>query len=193
MSIKMMVARAFPWHFVALICVAYVAVAVAFGAASYSAQRAGLSSQLKARASSDAAIVAAGSVGSMTGDHGLDTLRIFVTSLRSRVQGLRYAAMTLNGNIVSSTNTSELGKARSVPLVATPAARALPNGDVEGLAPVIGQGTAFGTVEVILSGASVETDLRQSMILQTLLLAVGLLLFVLISLFLRRRFIYQSR
>jgi two-component system sensor histidine kinase VicK len=169
-------------------CLAYIVVSVTTEAASYSAQRASLRTQLGTRASSDAAILAAGSVGNMTGVHGPKTLQIFVSSVMSRTQGLSYAAVIVNDTIRGSTKASEIGKPKNIPLPDTAKAKTLSNGDVEGLAPIAtaSPGAVFGVAEVILSGSSIESDLRRSIILETLVRGLGLLLFILLSLVISR-------
>src|SRR5438067_1171078 len=91
------------WRLVAIMCLAYVIVALTTLAAGYRSQENNLRSQLDMRARSDAAILAAGSVGNLSGAGDLGTLRTFVSSLK-KAQGVSYAVVVVEGGrVVGST------------------------------------------------------------------------------------------
>lgn len=176
------------WRLVAVMCLAYVIVSVATEVLGYEAQSKNLQNQVAARARSGAQILAAGAVGNLSGSGTYATLQAFVASLiEAQSQGVAYAVVTGNENtVLASTVPSELHKRKVLPFVGHPTAFVLRNGDVEGVAPSVGQNTVLGLVEVRVSGASIGQDLRNALIVESLARGLGLLLFILLSLIIAR-------
>jgi signal transduction histidine kinase len=168
-------------------CLAYVIVAVTTEVAGYSVQASNLHGQLTSRARTDAAILAHGSVLPLSYPNTLQELQTFVHSL-SGAQGVSAAEVIgANGRVVASTNPSEIGKTLKLEEFSSgPVARSQSNGDVIGFAPVVYRSQALGLVRVVLSGTSVEQDLRNSLVVETLVRSLGLLLFILLSLVISR-------
>src|SRR5438270_8144641 len=96
------------WRLVAVMCLAYAVVAVSSGLVEYYTQLENLHGQLKTRARNDAAILAAGAAEPLgaAASSGLTELQNFVFSL-TRAEGVTYAAIVANGQIVASTIPSE--------------------------------------------------------------------------------------
>ena len=170
------------WRLVTVMCLAYIVVSLATLAVAYSTQQASLRGQLQTRARTDAAILAAGAVGPLTiGSLGTETLQTFVASLK-RAQGVTYAVVVRgDGLVLGSTSIDTLGRPARVPSVREPVAIDLANGDVEGVAPILGV-TALGRAEVVVSGASIQQDLQAGLLKDSLLRLLGLAIFVLLSL-----------
>lgn len=170
------------WRLVVVMCLAYTVVAVSSGIVEYYTQQENLHGQLSARARSDAAILAAGAAEplSMTASSGLAPLQNFVYSL-THAEGVTYAAIIADGQIVASTIPSERNRLVSVPSEQAPTAEFLPNENVRGVAPIVGGLTDLGVAEVTISGSSVPRDLARSLVGILLIRAAGLVLFVLLS------------
>ncbi len=170
------------WRLVAVMCLAYAVVAISSGFVEYYTQLENLHGQLTTRARSDAAILAAGAAEPLdtSPSSGLSPLQNFVFSL-TRADGVTYAAIIANGQIVASTIPSERRRIVHVSDVFGSTARLLPNGNVQGLAPVAGPVTDLGVAEVIISGSSVPRDLARSLVGILLIRIAGLVLFVLLS------------
>jgi signal transduction histidine kinase len=165
-------------------CLAYILVAATTEVAGYDAQRTNLGGQLQSLVKSDAAILAAGSAGSLPGiERG--TLQTFVASLQ-RANGVTFAAVTgPNGQVAASTRIADIGKFLRLPLPA--GAEAIPMGNnVEGLAPIVSGSTDLGVAEVIVSGASVQDDLTRLLLIESVVRVLGLMIFFLLSLIIAR-------
>jgi signal transduction histidine kinase len=177
------------WRLVAVMCVAYTLVAVSSGIVEYYSQQDNLNSQLQTRARSDAAILAAGAESPLngSGSKAVSALQNFVFSLR-RADGVIYAEVIANGRIVASTIPSQLNRVDRVPLLlgAAATARSLPNGDVQGQAPVAGSNTDVGIARVTVSGSSVPRALARSLASTFFIRLAGLIVFVLLSLTIAR-------
>ena len=168
-------------------CLAYIIVSITTLAVGYSTQRTSLHGQLESRARSAASILAEGAVGPInTNKKG--TLQDFVHSLTG-VQGLQYAAVIQSngpdGTIVGSTKSFEFGRHVKISYLSIPQVTTVnvSGGGVEGLSPVISGATDLGVAEVILSGSSVDKDLQDALLKDSLLRLLGLVIFVLLSLF----------
>ncbi len=170
------------WRLVLVMCLAYVIVALTTLAVGYDTQKASLHGQLLTRARSAAAILAAGAAGPLSsGNTG--TLQTFVFSLK-RAQGVTLAVVSgSDGRVLGSTQPSLLGKPFSIPFEPEAKAMSLSNGDVEGLAPIVQDVTDVGKAEVVVSGASIQQDLQDNLVKESLLRLLGLVLFVLLTLF----------
>jgi signal transduction histidine kinase len=168
-------------------CLAYTVVAVSSGLVEYLSQQENLNAQLRTRARSDAAILAAGAVAPLTTytKTNLTVLRNFVFSL-TQADGLNYAAIIANGHIVASTIPSEQNRTVPTSLSLVVKTRDLANGDVQGIAPVAAADTDLGIAEVTISGSSVPRDLARSLVGILLIRLAGLILFVLLSLAIAR-------
>lgn len=177
-----MVVSSLRWRLVAIMSLAYIVVALTTLIAGYNSIESNLRGQLQARASADAAILAAGSLGPLTGGSSqVGTLQTFVASLK-RAQGVSYAVVTLgNGVVVGSTRGSDLHKRIVLRIVPKPTAFRFANGDVEGIAPIV-QTTLLGQAAVILSSSSIQRDLHYTLAIELLVRVAGLLIFLLLSL-----------
>ena len=60
--------------------------------------------------------------------------------------------------------------------------RTLDNGDVQAVDPILDVGVAYGQSVIILSGASVQSALNETLLTDLLLRGIGLILFLLLSL-----------
>jgi signal transduction histidine kinase len=172
------------WRLVTVMCLAYLIVAVSTGIVEYESQRENLHGQLRARARSDAAILAAGAVAPLNGDRSSSSVALqnFVASLR-RAEGVTYASIIGSyGRIIASTVPSEVGRAVHVSFLQQSRADDLSNGNVKGIAPIAGQSTDLGIAQVVISGSSVPNDLKRSLVGSLTLRLVGLLVFLLLSL-----------
>ena len=170
------------WRLVAVMCLAYAVVAVSSGIVEYYTQQENLHGQLRSRARSDAAILAAGAAEPLgtSATTGLSALQNFVFSL-TRADGVTYAAIIANGHIVASTIPSERNRAVNISEIQGVTARFLANGNVQGLSPVAGPVTDLGVAEVTISGSSVPRALARSLVGILLIRLAGLVLFVLLS------------
>ena len=167
-------------------CLAYIIVALTTLAVTYDTQRASLHSQLVTRARSDASILAAGAVGPLGSNKEIVPLQTFVSSLK-RAQGVTNAmVVTSEGTVIASTDRIEDGRHVTVPsLLRVPQSTAtfLSNGDAQAVAPIAGESTDLGFAQVVVSGASIQKELLDDLVKETLLRLLGLVLFVLLSLF----------
>lgn len=184
MLVRFRVIPSLRWRLVAVMCLAYILVSATTEVAGYDAQRTDLRSQLQSLATSDAAILAAGSAANLVGpDTG--TLQTFVASLE-RANGVTYAAVIVSGGrVVASTRSGEIGKTRRAPLVPRPTAREVGN-DIEGLAPIVSGSTDQGVADVTVSGSTVQSDLTDLILIQTTVRVLGLMIFFLLSLIIAR-------
>lgn len=184
MPVKFRVIPSLRWRLVAVMCLAYILVAATTEVAGYDAQRRNLRDQLQSQVKNDVAILAAGSAGNLSsGDKG--TLQTFVASLE-RANGVTYAAIVgPRGHVVASTRNAEIGTTHQLPLVTGPETRPVGD-DVEGLAPIVTSGIDLGLAEVIVSGASVEDDLTRSLLIESFVRILGLMIFFLLSLIIAR-------
>ncbi|MGH2441566.1 MAG: ATP-binding protein [Chloroflexota bacterium] len=172
------------WRLVVIMCMAYIVVAVATEIVGYNQQSANLHRQLESRARSDSVILAAGSVASLRTARAGDviTLRNFLNSL-THAQGVSYAAVFGgNGCLVASTRPRRPPACLPAPAAFTPTSSPLASGDVKGMAPVADEGTDLGFAMVILSGASVQHDLRNVLASDLLLRSIGLIIFLALTL-----------
>ncbi|MBV9282837.1 MAG: HAMP domain-containing protein [Chloroflexi bacterium] len=165
---------------------AYIIVAITTLALGYSAQRSSLRSQLATRAQDEATILAAGAEGPLLSDKVI-TLPTLLKAVR-KAGVVRADVAGPVGDIVESTDPSQTHKMLQVPGVSLPQlgeARAvsLPDGMVEGVAPIAGFATYLGYAAVVLSDASIQSDLQDNLVEESLLRLLGLVLFVLLSLF----------
>jgi signal transduction histidine kinase len=112
-------------------------------------------------------------------------LQTFVSSLK-RAQGVTYAVVALaDGTVLGSTDRTETHRRVSVPALynlSQAKATFLSNGDAQGIAPIV-QDTDLGFARVVVSGASIQKELQDDLVKETLLRLLGLVLFVLLSLF----------
>lgn len=170
------------WRLVTVMCLAYIVVAVSSGLVEYFTQQENLHGQLQTRARSDAAILAAGAFEPLnsTGNTGQTALQNFVFSIK-RAEGVRYAAVLAGGRIMASTVPQERNRPVRISLQQAATARDLPNGDVQGVAPVAGIVTALGVAEVTVSGSSVPAALARSLVGILAIRLAGLVFFVLLS------------
>jgi signal transduction histidine kinase len=170
-------------------CLAYVIVAITTEAAGYSVQRSNLQNQLFTRAKTDAAILAAGSILPLSYPKALRNVQTEQTLLHSLsgAEGVSAAEVIgAGGGVLASTNPAEVGKKLTPPSVEGSVTQSQTNGDVIGIAPAGSRSQYIGYVRVVLSGASVEGALHNSLVVETLVRSLGLLLFVLLSLVISR-------
>ncbi len=171
------------WRLVSVLCLAYILVAAASGAVEYYAQVTSLHAQLRTRARSDATILAAGAVASLNAGGALksDVLQDFVLSIEN-AEDVKFARISSDNRILASTLPSERGR-RIQPVSLQPThAIQLPNGDVEGIAPVVSDLTDLGTAEVTISGSSVSRDVLSNLFPVLVVRLGGVLVFLLLSL-----------
>ncbi|HZU13357.1 MAG TPA: ATP-binding protein [Chloroflexota bacterium] len=170
------------WRLVAIMCVAYVVVAIVSGAVSYSAQRSGLRQQLTARARSDAAILAAGAAGpvSVGGLKNRQVLIDFVSAVQSTERLTSIIIRGPDGCVL----TPPRMKGCKPFLTIQARTSILPNGNAMAVAPIIptGAATLAGYVTVELSGKTVSDSLHQDLMVDALVAFIGLLIFLLLSL-----------
>jgi len=171
------------WRLVLVMCMADIIVALVTGLAEYKNQQDNLQSQLHSRARTDAMILAQGAVTALYQGipSDLAALKSFVASL-NRAEGVTYAAVIGNGKIVASTRPGETNRRVAVAIVPGTRVYDLSGGDTAGVALISDQNTSLGLAKVILSGGSVRDALRQSVISGTVVRAIGLLIFLLLSL-----------
>ena len=175
------------WRLVAVMCVAYVVVAGATELVSYNAQQTGLRHQLETQARADAFILAAGAAVPLrtynAGD--LKTLRHFVASVTG-ARSVSYSAVYGgDGRLLYFTPpraTRRSPKQLSADLIFHPRMITLSNGDVEAVALITDQTGPLGLAMVIISGQSVQNDLRTTLLTDLLLRGIGLVVFVLLTL-----------
>jgi two-component system sensor histidine kinase VicK len=172
---------------VTVTCLAYIIVAGTTEVAGYSAQKANLQKQLITRAQSDASILAAGSIVNLQFPNASrSTLDSLVSAFQS-APGVSVARVIADGKVVASTDAAEAGKPISEPrFLGQTIYSTRKNGDVVSMAPVASTDTYLGVAEVVLSGSSVEHDLLNSLVVETLVRLLGLALFVLLSLVIAR-------
>jgi len=171
------------WRLVLVMCVADIIVALVTGLAEYKNQQDNLQSQLHSRARTDAMILAQGAVTALYQGIPSDlvALKRFVASL-THAEGVTYAAVIGNGKIVASTRPAETNRRVAVAIVSGTRVYDLSDGDTAGVALISDQNTSLGLAKVILSGGSVRDALRQSLISSAIVRAIGLLIFLLLSL-----------
>jgi signal transduction histidine kinase len=165
-------------------CLAYIVVAAVTEVVGYNTQSQNLHRQLESRARADAIILAAGTVGplSSSGPRDIETLQNVVGSLKG-AQGVSYAAVYGgNGCIVASTIPPRPPSCLTSILQLGRGAEILSNGDVAGRAPVADQETELGLAMVVVSGASVQNDLRSTLAYDLVLRSVGLVIFLILTL-----------
>lgn len=176
--------RSLRWRLVAVMCIAYVIVALTTLAVGYRAQDVNLRDQLKSRARTDAIILAAGAVGPLSSSR-FSTLETFVSSLK-QARDVEYAVVVRSdGYVLAATGASLLNThVRDIRFetVGSPRAKTLSNGDVRAVAPVAAAFNDLAVAEVVLSGAAVGRDLHDLLITDTLVRALGLIIFILLSL-----------
>ncbi|MGI8824344.1 MAG: ATP-binding protein [Chloroflexota bacterium] len=175
------------WRLVTVMILAYVIVAAATSIASYQIQESNLHTQLERQVSSDAFLLAAASTGPLEGAGPRRYLRVelqtFLSSLRLKSQGVEYAFVATG----ASTIVASVGQGPPPPIeplrgsYTTP----LPSGRLAAISPVF-RGTLLGFVGVILSEKKIQSDLRQSLLVDTGLRTLGLVIFVLLSLVIAR-------
>lgn len=178
------------WRLVMVMCVAYVIVAFVSGAVGFSAQNDSLHKQLNSRAKSNATILAAGAVAPLNRGHGSDivTLQIFVRSIRS-APGVSYADIRgPDGCPVAQTKRVAYGPKECdlFPGVTKPMVQSLGDGSVMGVAPIAPGGgaiTLLGHAVVIISNASIQSDLNNALLQDILVRVLGFVLFFFLSLF----------
>ncbi|HEX6506474.1 MAG TPA: HAMP domain-containing protein, partial [Chloroflexota bacterium] len=177
------------WRLVTVMCLAYLIVAVTTGIVEYQTQQENLHGQLRTRARSDAAILAAGAATALNVSTkrtaAQQALQNLVDSM-SRTEGVKYASIITDGRIVASTLPSELNRPVRVSIFQQSKAQFLSNGNVLGSAPVAAFGTDLALAKVIITGSSIPTDLNRSLVSSLLLRFVGLLVFILLSLAIAR-------
>lgn len=171
------------WRLVAVMCLAYVIVSAVTEMVGYNQQRDNLRHQLETRAKADAVILAAGAISPYSSIHGGQSAALsdFVTSL-TQAQGVNFAAVyDLRGCPLAATVPVRRLHCLQHILSLKGGFTTLPNGDVQGLAPIV-QDTTIGVAIVTLSAASVDSDVQQTLRSDLLLRGVGFLIFVLLSL-----------
>jgi signal transduction histidine kinase len=182
--------RSLRWRLVAVMCAAYIIVAIVSTAAGYSTQRTSLLRQEEGTARSSAAIAAAGAVPAFNSPTGLNRVALtnFLKSVQ-QAQGVSYAdVLGPDRCVVVSTRPSTDHGCRPNQEITGAASEIMPNGDIMGSAPIIatGQNTVLGTATVVLSSAAMQQDLHDTLVLEILVRALGLLIFVLLSLLIAR-------
>lgn len=183
-ALRFLGAQSLRTRLVAVMCLAYIIVSITTLAVGYSTQRASLHGELQARAKSDARILAAGAVAPLAGSQRVGPLRDFVKQLKF-AQGVKMAEVVgSNQVILGTTNPSDQNKKIQITFPGQPEAIDLANGNVKGIAPVASsQISDLGEAVVILSGASIQKDLQDNLLRESLLGLLGLIIFVLLSLF----------
>jgi signal transduction histidine kinase len=181
------------WRLVAVMCLAYIIVAGTTLVVAYNSQENNLQFQLQTRAKTDASILAAGAVSPLeTNPNGVNRKAVrqilsnFIAAIRN-AESVSYAVVYgADGTVVAHTRSSPpeaVQSLNSVPLRLN--ATFLSNGDVKGVAPILGV-SDLGAAEVVLSGKSVQEDLRNNLLLELLVRVLGLALFLLLSLIIAR-------
>lgn len=178
---------------VVIMCLAYIVVGLMTLAISYVTQSQGLQRQLDLRARSDAKILAAGSVGTLSGNalsknkkESLATLDYLLTSV-SDAEGVSRATIRIGADCISATGPHIVNYTcgNGVPLISGPTSHGLPNGNIEGMAPIapVLENTVLGTAIVTLSNKSIQSNLQAALVLDITVRAVGLVGYFLLSLF----------
>src|SRR5579859_4697305 len=134
-------------------CLSYIIVAGTTEVAGYQAQGANLRNQQISRASTDAGILAAGSVLNLSFPNANQTTLHNVVHALAGAQGVSGAEVIGSGGVaVASTLPSQVGKHLHLEFYAIqPEARAMSNGDVVGIAPVVSGNQDLGMARVVLS------------------------------------------
>ena len=171
------------WRLVSVMCLAYIVVSLTTLIATYTTEQTNLHGQLESRARTDATILAAGASGPMSGGPSQsETLQTFVASLRG-AQALKSALVVRgDGLVVAATYTSQLGTRVKLPLETGVTATAGKDGEEVGMAPIVPAGTYLGWAEVVLTDKSVTRDLQTSILKESLVRGLGLVIFLLLSL-----------
>jgi signal transduction histidine kinase len=173
---------------VVIMCLAYVIVGLLTLAISYATQSQDLQKQLELRARSDAKILSAGSVNGLNSNPTLASpaLHYLLTSVRA-AEGVSDAMIRVGNRcvVISGSNIVIRPCTGTIPPVTGPQSITLPNGNIEGLAPIAPaqENTVLGTAIVILSNKSIQSSLRDALVLDISVRAVGLIGYFLLSLF----------
>ncbi|GAC1327054.1 MAG: hypothetical protein NVS2B16_01910 [Chloroflexota bacterium] len=178
------------WRLIVVMCVAYIVVALATGVLSYKVQENSLHNQLLRQAQSDASLLAVGSLGPLSTAANTQIikgqLQNFQAALRRNARGILYSFVAgPDGSIVAHQGTQDK---RDTAQIAVPqAARTLdlPGGRVEAIYPVF-SGNLYGFAGVILSDEQYQSDLSSSLIWDSALGVLGLIIFILLSLVIAR-------
>jgi signal transduction histidine kinase len=170
-------------------CLAYIIVSLATEIVGYDRQSKNLHHQLETRAAANASILAQGSAGYLSSKRlgGITAVRSFVRSLtQGKGTGVSYGVVYgENGCRIAFTPPARPPRCLSFPF--PPAGTTdITNGDVLGTADVGNGLTQYGYAEVILSGASVQQELQDSLVTDVVLRTLGLVLFFILSLVIAR-------
>src|SRR5579884_1910507 len=162
---------------VAVMGLAYVFVAAATLATSYTVQQNNLQGQLESRARGDAAILAAGSVG-FEAQNSRALLQTFVTSMAQRAPGVDFALVTgTSGKVIAASDKRLIGEHFPLSFISKPIVK-VRGGAVDGVAPIVQPGGSWlGLVMVRVSTTSTMQDLRNGLLLSALMQVLGLALF----------------
>jgi len=179
------------WRLVAVMCLAYIVVAVTTSYVGYRTQEAGLRHQLELRASADARLLAAGAApvlsNAFASRQEKGALGTFVKSFR-KVQGVGSA--TIYGpNYCARYSTLPVLPPCDLSLAGQPQTSVLRNGDEEVVYPIGNAPPPIGTAVVILSDSTAQNDLRSNLITDSILRAIGLLIFIILSLAIAQYFL----
>jgi signal transduction histidine kinase len=162
-------------------CLAYIVVAIVTELVAYSRQSSSLRHSLETRATTDAAILAAGAAHALESDTpgSRTTLAHLVHQVKEAQDVTSAVVYDANGFPVARTNPRQpriLG-----PLAGTGVSQ-LSNGDERATAAVTNGVAVFGMAAVELSGTSIQSDLNAALATDTVLRGIGLVLFLALSL-----------
>jgi signal transduction histidine kinase len=184
--------RSLRGQLVVIMCLAYILVGIMTLLMSYVTQQQNLQTQLKLRAQSDAKILAAGSAIplSLPPAQSSKALNDLINSLQGS-QGVNDAEIRDTGGCIlapARPKGQDRGCGHRLPPVSRPTVIHLRNGDIEGLAPIVSSGsdTFLAIATVTLSSASIQSNLNQALALDISVRALGLVGFVLLSLFIAK-------
>jgi signal transduction histidine kinase len=178
------------WRLVLVMCAAYIVVAAIILAVSYFQQKRSLQQQLNARAQTNATILAAGVVVPVSGTGPLNkpALQIFVTSIATKQSGVNYADVRTGPPrckvVAHSPPIAGVPRGcRQFNSVSGPTHETLPGGNVLGVAPIFSAGNPLvGYAVVIVSNRSIQSALSTNLTQDVLALALGLVIFFVLSL-----------
>jgi signal transduction histidine kinase len=180
--------RSIRFQLVVIMVAAYVIVGIMTLTIGYVSQQRNLQTQLQLRAKSDAKILAAGSVSPLI--NGTLKSNANLASLLAALHGAEgvsdVAIRGRNGCILASYRQGLIGTGcrHPLPQVSKPIAMTLSSGSIEGLAPIVPTGGGpYAVATVTLSSAAIQSDLRDALLLEVGVRAVGLVFYFLLSLF----------
>lgn len=182
------------WRLVAVMCLAYIIVAVATSVLSFQVQQTTLRDQLTSQARGDAALLAAAYQQQFASTSSQSThvyyMHSFLQALSTQTPGMRYAFVSVyGGQVLAAVGHKEPGDRLGFDISNPSPSSHISGGRVVALFPIQVGGVGGGLVGyagVILSDDQIQRNLRNSLLWDSGLRFLGLVIFILLSLVISR-------